>query len=195
MGTLCSCILLQFDKFWIWQETDVQKVAMKNSWNHNLKRIYIWQVLRHLVPLCEDAETNGPSFVRLLFTAVVVELRCFKVWPSDGATCFSAIVWVMLASVLTDENAIWRWDFKSGINVMAVEVEVAEAVEAVFIAVFNGTSGPWSCLLTWSLLSEAPSFAIGGCGDREASGGDEGGGKGEAAVAPVVEWPHLNNWA
>ena len=54
----------------------------------------------------------------------------------------------MLASVLTDENAIWRWDFKSGINVMAVEVEVAEAVEAVFIAVFNGISGPWSCLLT-----------------------------------------------
>ena len=31
---------------------------------------------------------------------------------------------------------------------MAVEVEVAEAVEAVFIAVFNGTSVPRSCLLT-----------------------------------------------
>ena len=149
---------------------------------------------RHLVPLCEDAETNGPSFVRLLVTAVV-ELRCFKLWPSDGATCFSAIVWVMLASVLTDENAIWRWDFKSGINVMTVEVEVAEAVEAVFIAVFNGTPVPRSCWLTWSLLSEAPSFAIGGCEGREVSGGDEGGGRGEAAVAPVVEWPHLNNWA
>ena len=61
---------------------------------------------------------------------------------------------------------------------MAVEVEVAEAVEAVFIAVFNGTRPvPRSCLLTLSLLSEAPSFAI---------GGDEGGGRGEAAVAPVV---------
>ena len=32
---------------------------------------------------------------------------------------------------------------------MAVEVEVAEAVEAVFIAVFNGTRPvPRSCLLT-----------------------------------------------
>ena len=140
---------------------------------------------RHLVPLCEDVETNGPSFVRLLVTAVA-ELRCFKLWPSDGTTCFSGIFWVMLASVLTDENAIWRLDFKSGINVMAVEVEVAKDVETVFIAVFNGTPVPQSCLPTWSLLSAAPSFAI---------GGDEGGGRGEAAVAPVVEWPHLNNWA